>query len=158
LEQLKLTSDKEPYSRIVDSVVVGTANVKAAYIERILGIIVELFNKSKNKINDLIEEGNIPSWTQKEETPMISEVRNNPKPRTSRIQSLTTMSSNQLKQIYRKRKAQMEFRNTKRTPSMASSNLYHQLELFSKFGGPGSQGSQITLSQSGDQQLECDNH
>ena len=51
LEQLKLTSDKETYSRIVDSVVVGPANVKAADIERIIGINIEFFNKSENKIN-----------------------------------------------------------------------------------------------------------
>ena len=65
LEQLKLTSDKETYSRIVDSVVVGPANVKAADIERILGINVEFFNKGKKKRKDLIEEGSKPSWTQK---------------------------------------------------------------------------------------------
>ena len=57
LEQLKLTSDKETYSRIVDSVVVGSADVKAGDIEKNLGIIVELFNKSKKKRNDLIEGG-----------------------------------------------------------------------------------------------------
>jgi hypothetical protein len=148
LEQLKLTSDKETYSKIVDSVVVGPANVKAADIERILGINVEFFNKSKKKRNDLIEGGSNPSWTQKDETSMISKVWNDPKPRTSRIQSLPTSSSNQLFHVYGKRKAQMEYRNTKRTPSMASSDLYHQFELFSKFGGSGSSGSQITLSQS----------
>ena len=45
--------------------VVGPANVKAADIERILGINVEFFNKSKKKRKDLIEEGSKPSWTQK---------------------------------------------------------------------------------------------
>ena len=81
---------------------------------------------------------------------MISEV---PKARTSRIQSLPTMSSYQFTHIYGKHKAQMEY----------SSDLYHQFELFSKFGGSGSHGSQITLSQSAqagqdNRQLECDNH
>ena len=44
----------------------------------------------------------------------------------------------------------MEHKKTKRTPSMVSSDLFLQFELFSKFGGSGgySEGSQITLSQS----------
>ena len=40
----------------------------------------------------------------------------------------------------------MEYRNTKRTNSMVSSDLYHQFELFSMFGGSGPHGSQITLA------------
>ena len=94
---------------------------------------------------------------------MSSEVWNDPKPRTTRIQSLPTISSIQLTHLYGKGKVQMEYKNTKRTSSMASSYLYRQFELFSKFGGLGSHGSQITLSQSAqagqdDRQLECDNH
>jgi hypothetical protein len=60
--------------------VVGPANVKAADIERILRINVEIFNKIKMKRIDLMEEGSKPSWTQKEDTPMNSEVCNDPKP------------------------------------------------------------------------------
>ena len=79
---------------------------------------------------------------------MSSEVWNDPKPRTTRIQSLPTISSIQLTHLYGKGKVQMEYKNTKRTSSMASSYLYHQFELFSKFGGSGSHESQIKLSQS----------
>jgi hypothetical protein len=64
--------------------VVGPANVKAADIERILGINVDLFNKSKKKKTDLIKGGSNPSWTQKEETIMSSNFQSDPKPRTCR--------------------------------------------------------------------------
>ena len=49
LEQLKLSSDKETYTKMVDSLVVGLANIKVADIETILWINSDIFNKSKKK-------------------------------------------------------------------------------------------------------------
>ena len=132
----------------MDSVVVGPANVKAADIEKLLGVNVEFFNKSRKKRTALIDDGSQPTWTQKEDSVIIHEARNETKPRKFRIGSLPSIPTNQFSHMYGKRKAPMEYRSTKRIPSMVASDLYHQFELFSKFGGSGSHGAQITLSQS----------
>ena len=150
LEQLKLSSDKETYSKIVDSVVVGPANVKAADIEKILGVNIEIFNKSRKKRNAMIDDGVQPSWTQKDDTVFLSETSYEPNLRKSRNSSLPSIPTRHLSQIHGKRKFPVDHKRTKKTPSMVSSDLFQQFELFSKFGGSGwSRGeSQITLSQS----------
>ena len=147
LEQLKLSSDKETYTKIVDSVVVGPEHVKAADLEHILGINSDMFTKSKKKRNDLIEGGSKPSWTKNDENLIGHRGTDAPRTRTGRVHSLPTSSRNLSDHIYGKRKAPMEYRSTKRNPSTVSSDLHHQFELFSKFGGSGADGTQITLSQ-----------
>jgi len=49
LERMKLNSEKEAYIELVDSVVIGPANLHASDVENILGVNMEIFNHSKRK-------------------------------------------------------------------------------------------------------------
>ena len=148
LEQLRLSSDRKTYTKIVDSVVVGPANIKADEIEHILGINIEIFTMSKNKRNDVIYGGSKPNWTETKETVPGYISTDGPRGRPHRVHSLPTISRNHTYHIYGKRKATTEYRNTKRNPSVASSSdLHHMFELFSRFGGSPGEGTLITLSQ-----------
>jgi hypothetical protein len=131
LEQLKLGSEANTYSKRVDSVVLGPRKVNMDDVEIVLGIDGEAFAESNKKRNDLISGGIQPSWTQKVETTIVG-----PRRRTKRTLSLGTLEG--------KRKAPMEDRNAPLQPT----HLYDQFELFSKFGRSGSDGAEITLSQS----------
>ena len=144
LERMKLNSEKEAYIELVDSVVIGPANLHASDVENILGVNMEIFNHSKRKRNQMIDDGTKPTWSKKEERSDIATNRIKP----SRANSLPTMRDSSRGHVYGKRKLTVEPRNPKRSPSFASSDLQYQFELFAKFGGSSSDGRQITLSQS----------
>ena len=131
LEQLKLGSEFDMYSKIVDSVVPGPAKVNVDDVENTLGIDGEAFAESNKKRNDLISGAIQLSWKKKVETTISG-----PRPRTKRTLSLPALDG--------KCKLLMEDRNTQLHPT----DLQDQFELLSKFGWSGSDGAKITLSQS----------
>ena len=79
-----LGSDRENYNQLVDSVVVGPANVTSSDVNMVLGVNVEVYNRSRKKRTDLIESGDKPSWLEKEV--------NNTSGRSQRLQSLPNIS------------------------------------------------------------------
>ena len=150
LEKLMLGSDRENYNQLVDSVVVGPANVTSSDVNMVLGVNVEVYNRSRKKRTELIESGDKPSWLEKEV--------NNTSGRSQRLQSLPNISQ------YGKRKlsnaGNRQGRATRSLPngslggstgsnnSLLRSALERQFDMFSRFGGSETQGNQITLTQS----------
>ena len=60
LDHLKL-SDKPPYLRIVDSIVIRPNNLSADEVERVLGINTYLFKRSISRREELIRTKKIPN-------------------------------------------------------------------------------------------------
>ena len=135
LEQLKISGEKEAYMKLVDSVVVGPETVKQSDVEDTLGINSDIFKTSLQKRNDLISKGFHPSWkTEKLHYSVAQEKRSRYPP----DQSPRLMRRSEF-QPSRKRRSGGSWR---------SPDLHYQFESFSKFGDSGSDGTQITLSQS----------
>ena len=65
LEQFKLSSDKDLYSKLVDCVVVGPATVKHHDLSQVLGINQEFIARSKQNRLNLIQSGAEPSWVER---------------------------------------------------------------------------------------------
>ena len=135
LEQLKISGEKEAYMKLVDSVVVGPETVKQSDVEDTLGINSDIFKTSLQKRNDLISKGFHPSWkTEKLHYSVAQEKRcRHPPDQSPRLMRRSEF------QPSRKRRSGGSWR---------SPDLHYQFESFSKFGDSGSDGTQITLSQS----------
>ena len=143
-----LSSDRDNYNQLVDSVVVGPANVTSSDVNMVLGVNAEVYNRSRKKRTELIESGDKPSWLEKETS----------SGRSQRLRSLPNISQ------YGKRKlSNAGYRQGRATRSLPSgslggstggnnsllrSALERQFDMFSRFGGSETQGNQITLTQS----------
>ena len=123
LEQLRVAGERDSYAMLVNSVVVGPASIRAADLEQLLGINTDLYTKARIKRRQLVEGGLRPSWG--EGGLEAKEGRAEPSPQ------------HQLAKPRGKKANRMKF-----------PDLHHQFQLFSKFGESGSDGSQITLTQS----------
>ena len=62
LEQLKVSSSREAYLNLVESVVVGPASLRAADLEQLLGINSDLYSRARARRKELVEGGLRPSW------------------------------------------------------------------------------------------------
>ena len=146
LEQLKVASDRDGYQRLVDNVVVGPAAIKASDIEHLLGVNNDLYSRAKCRRKALMEGGHMPSW--REEGNRVecqsgkTEKRRKPGGRTVRLQ--TSPERRSRGQDDRGVVAGGVGPQT----SWRCPDLLFQFQMFSKFGESGSDGSQITLTQS----------
>ena len=144
LEQLKVASDREGYQQLVDNVVVGPAAIKASDIEHLLGVNNDLYGRSKCRRKALMEGGHLPSWREEggrvEGRSARTEKRRKPGGRTIRLQASPE----------RKGRGQDDRGAGSGGPqtSWRCPDLLFQFQMFSKFGESGSDGSQITLTQS----------
>ena len=134
-----LSSDRESYSQLVDTVVVGPVNLSSTEVNMVLGVNQELFNKSKKKRTDMIESGNKPTWLEKDKQESSKKME--------RVQSLPPLP------LFGKRKHSngtnsLGSSSNSSNNSMLRSALEKQFNLFSRFGGSETQGSRITLTQS----------
>ena len=129
LEQLKVSSSREAYLTLVESVVVGPASLRAADLEQLLGINSDLYSRARTRRKELVEGGLRPSWED-----AGRRGRPDPSPGRSLLASKVTQG------------------DTRSCGSKAQRwkfpNLHQQFLLFSKFGETSSNGSQITLTQS----------
>ena len=135
LDKLMLSSDKDGYSEMVDSVVVGPVNLTHTELNMVLGVNQELFNKSKKKRTDMIESGDKPAWLEKDKAETITRTE--------------TVQTTQPPMFGKRRRGTSSLGSTSSTmSSMMRSGLEKQFELFSRFGGSETQGRMITLTQS----------
>ena len=145
LEQLKVASDREGYQRLVDNVVVGPAAIKASDIEHLLGVNNDLYSRAKCRRKALMEGGHMPSWGEEGGRPVEcrsgkTDKRRKPAGRTVRLQA----SPERRGRDQDDRGAGAGGPQT----SWRCPDLLFQFQMFSKFGESGSDGSQITLTQS----------
>ena len=146
LEQLKVASDREGYQRLVDNVVVGPAAIKASDIEHLLGVNNDLYSRSRCRRKALMEGGHMPSW--REEGGRVecrsgkTEKRRKPGGRTVRLHT----SPERWGRGQDDRGAGGGGGGSQ--TSWRCPDLLFQFQMFSKFGESGSDGSQITLTQS----------
>lgn len=129
--------------KLVDSVLVGPEAVKQADMEDILGVNRDIFKSSIKKRKDLIEGGFKPSWKAEESYHYTGGKGEGSNTRDGRPHAPMDRSP----RLVRRSEYQVN-RKRKNGGSWKCPDLHFQFELFSKFGDSGSDGAQITLSQS----------
>ena len=136
LEHLRVLEKREAYQRLVDSVVVGPACIGASDLQHLLGINNMTYSKARGRRKALIEGGIRPSWG--EGSSSFTNPRLRASLRKTRLLHKTGMAAPPLQGAQGPRWKSCDLHAA----------LHHQFELFSKFGESGSDGSQITLTQS----------
>ena len=125
--------------KLVDSVLVGPETLKQSDVEDILGFNMDIFKRSIKKRNDLVCGGFRPSWK--------TEDRYHSTTPSSTQDGRPHFPPNRSPRLGRRSEYHMN-RKRKNGGSWKCPDLHFQFELFSKFGDSGSDGAQITLSQS----------
>ena len=152
LEQLKVSSSREAYLSLVESVVVGPASLRAADLEQLLGINSDLYSRARARRKELVEGGLRPSWgeegmpqkPQKSQKTLKTDRRGRGEGRAVKLQTSPDRSQN----VSQRRKTGGGCEERLQGTTWRCPDLHHQFQLFSKFGESGSDGRQITLTQS----------
>ena len=145
LEQLKVAGDRAGYLGLVERVVVGPAALRATDVEHLLGVNTDLFNRARGKRKAMVEGGLKPSWSEEGGGLKVDGRREGRGRSPSRTRGRSEGRPVRL-QGSPERKGRQEGMGGQ-TPSWKSPDLHHQFHLFSRFGESGSDGSQITLTQ-----------
>ena len=128
LEQMKIAGNKEDFLNLVENILVGPEYIKRSEMEELLGVNTDIYSEIYLKRRALMDEGLRPSWKSEGEFgggPVAVEAGSkSPKP------------------------ARRSLLQHRRPRNWQCPDLHLQFEMFSKFGDSGSDGSQITLSQS----------
>ena len=149
LEQLKVSSSREAYLSLVESVVVGPASLRAADLEQLLGINSDLYSRARTRRKELVEGGLRPSWgeegmPQKPQKTQKTERRGRGEGRSVKLKTSPDRSQN----VSQRRKTGGGCEERLQGTTWRCPDLHYQFQLFSKFGESGSDGRQITLTQS----------
>ena len=145
LEQLKVASDRDGYQRLVDNVVVGPAAIKASDIEHLLGVNNDLYSRAKCRRKALMEGGHMPSWG--EDGASRAECRSGRTDKRRKPGGRTVRLHASPERRVRGQDGRSAGGGGPQT-SWRCPDLLFQFQMFSKFGESGSDGSQITLTQS----------
>ena len=148
LEQLRLAGDRDGYQRLVDNVVVGPAAIKASDVEHLLGVNNDLYSRAKCRRKALMEGGHMPVWGEEggrvECRSGRADARKKSGGRSVRLQA----SPERRCRGQDNRGVVRGGGGGGKQTSWRCPDLLFQFQLFSKFGESGSDGSQITLTQS----------
>ena len=148
LEQLRVAGDRDGYQRLVDNVVVGPAAIKASDVEHLLGVNNDLYSRAKCRRKALMEGGHMPVWGEEggrvECRSGRADARKKSGGRSVRLQA----SPERRCRGQDNRGVGGGGGSGGKQTSWRCPDLLFQFQLFSKFGESGSDGSQITLTQS----------
>ena len=148
LEQLRVAGDRDGYQRLVDNVVVGPAAIKASDVEHLLGVNNDLYSRAKCRRKALMEGGHMPVWGEEgcrvECRSGRADARRKSGGRSVRLQA----SPERRCRGQDNRGVGGGGGSGGKQTSWRCPDLLFQFQLFSKFGESGSDGSQITLTQS----------